>query len=61
MGLIKIRSSKNLKAILDKDPRCKREENIRFYLKGIYDTRFLGIVIYRINNTINFDNEERNT
>ena len=42
-----IRTSKSLSSKLDKEPITEKEIKMWHYLKGIYDTRKFGIVIYR--------------
>jgi hypothetical protein len=47
MKKIKIRTSSSLKKILEMKPKNEREQFYYYYLKGIYDSRFLGLCIYR--------------
>lgn len=49
-----IRTSKSLNDKLQKQPRTQSEIQMWYYLKGIYDTRKFGIVIYRLNASCSF-------
>ena len=49
-----IRTSKSLNEKLKKEPRTQSEIKMWHYLKGIYDTRKFGIVIYRLNASCSF-------
>ena len=47
IGKFTIRTAKSLIKKLEKEPRTDYEIKIWYYLKGIYDTRFFGLVVYR--------------
>ena len=49
-----IRTAKSLRLILESKNTTEKVDELRSYLCGIYDSRILGICIYRINNHMTF-------
>ena len=50
----KIRAAKSLRKILNKTPTNDIERKYYYYLWGIYDSRLLGLCVYKVPASIEF-------